>query len=790
MNNKISRRQFQSLLMASVGAFAFSRTPYAFASEVEAQPLISQVRRLLQALSFLGTPLPEEDEKKLESAFRELDGKKAVAMIEEVLSQHVLIEVQINPESRVSTTRGKAPAILVEQGWRTFLVKVQNQAADKFALKISSPQGRSMGVTSQTKIRSPFDFTNGAVDPVEARDRWLSVDDWNKQPMTESLTGLELEYRILQLWSRDSGKREAILRADAGWGEQDLGYRSSLPVLFESKASNPIRLRVLDDNGAPTTCSLVVTDQLKRVFPPLGKRALPDLWFQRQIYRHDGESIQLADGDYTLTYTRGPEYVAKQLPVHVSGPKGRTLDIKLERWIRPSDRSYFSGDTHIHAAGCAHYDSPTEGVEPEVMFRQVLGEALDLGDVLTWAPGYYYQKQFFTGHVDTMHDAAMHKGMKMGSNLEPNPNGPLMRYDMEISGFPSSHCGHLVLLRLSEQNYPGASVLEQWPSWNIPVLKWAKAQGAFAGYAHSAGGLNVDSTELPNYLMPRFDSSGANEYIVDVTHEGVLDFISGCDFWPLAELNIWYHTLSCGFRTAFAGETDFPCLSDVAVGGGRTYVKLPNRPEGDAGYDGWVRGLATGNSYFGDGRSHIMDFHLKAVHGVSEGRELDVDGETDVEVTASVYARLESEITESTEAIRKAWIYDRPYWHLERARVEGTRSVYVELVVNGIAVQKKRISADGSLQDIKFTCKIYQSSWIALRIFPSSHTNPQFVIVKEQPVRASLRSARWCREAVDVCWSQKAPRIRTEELNAAKEAYEHARKTYDRIISESADLTR
>ena len=33
------------------------------------------------------------------------------------------------------------------------------------------------------------------------------------------------------------------------------------------------------------------------------------------------------------------------------------------------------------------------------MFRQVQGEALDVGDVLTWAPGYYYQKRFFSGHV-------------------------------------------------------------------------------------------------------------------------------------------------------------------------------------------------------------------------------------------------------------------------------------------------------------------------------------------------------------------------------------------------------
>ena len=31
------------------------------------------------------------------------------------------------------------------------------------------------------------------------------------------------------------------------------------------------------------------------------------------------------------------------------------------------------------------------------MMRHVLGEALSVGSVLTWGPGYYYQKQFFEG---------------------------------------------------------------------------------------------------------------------------------------------------------------------------------------------------------------------------------------------------------------------------------------------------------------------------------------------------------------------------------------------------------
>jgi hypothetical protein len=188
--------------------------------------------------------------------------------------------------------------------------------------------------------------------------------------------------------------------------------------------------------------------------------------------------------------------------------------------------------------------------------RQVLGEALGVGAVLNWGPAYYHQRQYFEGR----------------DNRLSTPS-TLLRYDLEVSGFPSSHCGHLVLLRLREQDYPDTRQIEDWPSWDLPVLKWAAAQGAVTGFAHTGWGLEVGTHELPNYELPPFDGIGANEFIVDVTHD-VVDFISACDTPYAHELNIWYHTLNCGFRTRISGETDFPCITDERVGGGRSYVKL------------------------------------------------------------------------------------------------------------------------------------------------------------------------------------------------------------------------
>ena len=109
----------------------------------------------------------------------------------------------------------------------------------------------------------------------------------------------------------------------------------------------------------------------------------------------------------------------------------------------------------------------------------------------------------------------------------------------------------------------------------------------------------------------------------------------------------------------------------------------------------------------------------------------------------------------------------------------------VELIVNGEAVQQQEIAADGELSKLKWNVDIKHSSWLAVRILPSVHTNPIWVVVDDQPVRANRKSAKWCREAVDVCWNSKKNQIRESERKSAREAYDEAAAIYDRIIEES-----
>ena len=96
----------------------------------------------------------------------------------------------------------------------------------------------------------------------------------------------------------------------------------------------------------------------------------------------------------------------------------------------------------------------------------------------------------------------------------------------------------------------------------------------------------------------------------------------------------------------------------------------------------------------------------------------------------------------------------------------------------------KEIVADGSWKNLDFSYTVERSSWVALRIYPSSHTNPIFVEVDGKPIRV-LESIKWCRAAVDQCWKMKVDNIRQEEREAAQAAYDDARTVYDNRIKEA-----
>jgi hypothetical protein len=176
-----------------------------------------------------------------------------------------------------------------------------------------------------------------------------------------------------------------------------------------------------------------------------------------------------------------------------------------------------------------------------------------------------------------------------------------------------------------------------------------------------------------------------------------------------------------------------------------------------------------------------MDFQVNGTAAGTGESEVRLDTPGRAKVTLRAAAKLD---VQPNDAIRKLKVDDKPYWDLERARIGSTRDVPVEIIVNGERAAVRNIVADGTPQTLTFDLPIQRSSWIAARVLASSHTNPVFVLVGGKPIRASRRSAEWCLNAVNQCWTQKAPRFRASELAEARAAYDHARQVYRERLAE------
>lgn len=787
--------------------------------EVEGQPLVSNARRVVQALDFLGVPLAGDVRTKLEAAMASRDA----AAVQAALDPLVLCLVDINPESRVKAQRGPAAAMVQQAGYTPVLIKVVNHAVSTARLRLSSTQaGPSYAGVAKGTMERERQTHLRENENTKGEDRFLEVGMFESPPMTSNLSGLEVEYAIALIYSSEAGKREATLTFDIGQGTQDLGFRAEVPVLLDVRPAVTVKLEVKDFDGTPTTARLTFTDAQGHVFPPQARRLAPDFFFQKHLYRPHGGTVLLPPGEFRMEASRGPEYRTVKTQVTIPAAKETTLPVKLERWINAAEFGYYSGDHHIHAAGCAHYTSPTEGMPPEHMFQQVKGEGLNVGSVLSWGYGFEHQRQFFGPQVDAL--------------SEPFTQ---MKYDMEVSGFGSAALGHVCLLNLRELVYPGADGIKGWPTWNTPALRWTKQQGGFTGYPHSGSGMQVNAATAAKRLLELFDTNkdarlaadetkdallpepfdkidadrdgGMNEAELATSHErvidllpnvaipdaggheifvttaiGVCDFISAMDTARLLEWNAWYHLMNCGFPLKCAGETDFPCMSGTRVGQGRTYVQLGKVERVD--FTQWCEAMAHGrDTYVSDGYAHALNFE---VAGQRSGGEVKLvqPGRVKVSVKVAFSSETPLEIAYggAVPVAGARLTGDTVNYHDTTGAqpyADGKRKI--ELIVNGRPIAAREVLADDQVHELAFTADIARSSWVAVRQFPQLHTNPVSVIVAGQPIRASRQSAKWCAACIEQLWRVREKNIAPAERAEARKTFEQAKEIYRKIAAES-----
>ncbi len=302
---------------------------------VEWQPFVAQVKRLIEATDFLGAPFSAPDKTALESMLDGPASDVAAEKVQALLDRYCLFGVNINPEMRVKVAQGTARPELTEKGWRQFLVKVHNQSGTTAPLVAVSPNAISLFTSGAANTPSDRAYRKkGAAAPGNAADLWLDLQTFDKPPLSLALSGLALDYRIVQLYSRDAGKREAKVSFNVGQGTQDIGFRNDVDVLFDCQPAHEITLGVKDEHGKPATASFLIRDAQGRIYPSQAKRLAPDFAFHPQVYRGDGEKIKLPEGTYTVVFERGPESITTKQTLAVTKTT-RRWDFKVERWIDP-----------------------------------------------------------------------------------------------------------------------------------------------------------------------------------------------------------------------------------------------------------------------------------------------------------------------------------------------------------------------------------------------------------------------------------------------------------------------
>ncbi len=786
---------------------------------VEFQPLLANLIRVSDQLESLGYSLNLPY------------GKEALpnaAHLQQQVDKQVTFILTLDEAGKLMIERGAGSAQLQQRGYVPLVYKIVNPAGLKGKLAVTSPHNGPVyggGAVNSLTRQDQLALRSLPEDQVHP-ERTCEVEMFRVRGSPESPSGLEVEYALLMVNPHGpAGLFDVPLQfayaADAAAKPTTTDFK----LLCDVKPAVRVKLTILDDNGSPTTARFTIRDNQNRIHPPQFKRLAPDFFFQQQIYRADGESILLPPGRYSVEYSRGPEYKLDSKLMDVRDLAEEYQTFRLRRWIDPQARGFYSGDHHIHGAGCSHYTAPTEGVSPADMLRQVKGEGLNVGAVLTWGPCYDFQRRYFSAEADAVSEPLT-----------------LIKYDVEVSGFGSQRLGHVCLLNLRDQNYPGSdgTATKGWPTWTVPVMQWAKQQGGVAGYAHSASGMQInpqaqtwrlveqfdkdgdlmlDRTEtakallpelftvvdadgngrinlieleashkraaetLPNFAIPELNGPGALEICVAAAH-GACDFISSMDTARIQEWTIWYHLLNCGLPIAVSGETDFPCMSGTRVGQGRVYVQL-GKDLKQLKYADWCRGLAEGRSYVSDGYAHAFDFTVDG-KGYGETVELKAPGKVKVRFEVAFGSQTPPGVKHGIVPVAGRGRVGAPgVLDPDTEQKPQLPERYVEVIVNGRSVAVSLVQANNRPHPLVFDVPIEESGWIAVRQFPQLHTNVIRVNVAGRPNRATQRSAEWCTAVIEQLWKNRAAAISEAERPAAEKAYEEAKQFYRRLAAAS-----
>ena len=152
------------------------------------------------------------DDVKSRIAIKQIKEAKNQSELNTAIDPMTLIDVSINPESRVKISSTNSKITLAQNESRFFVIRIDNTA----------------GITATLNL-SPIDL---ATDPPSLA-KWCTIEVVNDLVFSNHFSGKKQEYKLMKITPNFAGLKEIRISGDAGQGTQDLGFRATADLLLE-----------------------------------------------------------------------------------------------------------------------------------------------------------------------------------------------------------------------------------------------------------------------------------------------------------------------------------------------------------------------------------------------------------------------------------------------------------------------------------------------------------------------------------------------------------------------------
>ncbi len=352
------------------------------------------------------------------------------------------------------------------------------------------------------------------------------------------------------------------------------------PLFAQPTSRGRLEIAILDSlTGKPTPVRVRITQDGRpaSALPAEAVAVMYGVWDHADGYGFQPDSafyvngsfrLDLPPGEYTLSLSKGLEYLDQQHSLRVEAGKVLPATYRLVRWIDMPGRGWYSADDHIHIRR-----SPRE--DPLLM-TWLQAEDIHVGVLLRMGDFWEtYYPQYAWGDKGVYRD-----GNYLLTSGQEDPRTPELGHALGI--------GASDRVRYRNEYYYYDKVFDK-----------LHELGGLTGYAHQGKtfhgyrGLTLDG------LRGKVD---------------MLELLQFCASADPLQTEHYYHLLDLGYRVTAVAGSDFPwCGHDHDKGPPERSARIGNvrfytYTGGPLNYEGWKKGLAAGRTFVTSGP--ILDFKV------------------------------------------------------------------------------------------------------------------------------------------------------------------------------------